>query len=101
MKQLMVLKCAVLIIGISFLSGCIRDTGSSQKNQGPELEGNRFFTLATVVRVNQIEVSRDETHGRDESSVHTPAEAKVFRETIARAWPGARITWAFSWLALS
>ncbi len=64
------------------------------------LKGNRFFTLATVVRVRQIEVSRDTAFGPDESGVHTPAEARVFRETIASVWPGARITWAFSWLAL-
>ena len=100
MKQLSILKQAVLIISVILLSGCIRDNGNSQKDQGPELEGKRFFTLATVVRVRQIEVSRDEAHGWDESGVHTPAEARVFRETIARAWPGARITWAFSWLAL-
>ena len=67
---------------------------------GLHLKGNRFFTLATVVRVHQIEVSRDVAYGPDESIVHTPAEARIFRETIARAWPGARITWAFSWLAL-
>lgn len=65
-----------------------------------ELKGNRFFTLATVVRVHQIEVSRDVAYGPDESSVHTPAEARIFRETIAEVWPEARITWAFSWLAL-
>ncbi|HEX5791445.1 MAG TPA: DUF3863 domain-containing protein [Luteolibacter sp.] len=66
---------------------------------GP-LMGKRFFTLNTVVRVNQIEVTRDQTHGVDESSVHTLAEAKLFRETIEQAWPGAHITWAFSWQAL-
>ncbi len=65
-----------------------------------QLMGNRFFTLSTVVRVNQIEVTRDLSVGTDESSVHTPAEARVFRETVEEAWPGARITWAFSWLAL-
>ncbi|HSH19947.1 MAG TPA: DUF3863 domain-containing protein [Draconibacterium sp.] len=65
-----------------------------------KLMGNRFFTLSTVVRVNQIEVTRDLSVGADESSVHTPAEARVFRETVEEAWPGARITWAFSWLAL-
>ena len=64
------------------------------------LEGNRFLTLNTIVRVRQIEVTRDTAHGPDESAVHTPVEARAFRETIARAWPGARITWAFSWLAL-
>ena len=62
--------------------------------------GHRFLTLNTVVRVRQIEVTRETAHGPDESSVHSPAEARVFRETIEKAWPGARITWAFSWLAL-
>jgi hypothetical protein len=62
--------------------------------------GTRFLTLNTIVRVNQIEVARDTNHGEDESSIHSPAEARVFREAIEKAWPGARITWAFSWLAL-
>lgn len=62
--------------------------------------GQRFLTFNTIVRVRQIEVSRDTAHGPDESSIHTPAEGRVFREAIEKAWPGARITWAFSWLAL-
>jgi hypothetical protein len=66
---------------------------------GP-LMGNRFLTLNTIVRVRQIEVTRDQAHGPDESSVHTAAEARTFREAIENAWPGGRITWAFSWLAL-
>lgn len=65
------------------------------------LLGGRFLTFATVVRVRQIEKTRESAEGPDESSVHTPAEARLFRETIARAWPGAKITWAFSWLALN
>ncbi len=64
------------------------------------LIGHRFLTLNTIVRVRQIEVTRDTAHGPDESAVHTPAEARTFREAIDKAWPGARITWAFSWLAL-
>lgn len=63
--------------------------------------GNRFFTFNTIVRVNQIEATRDSVHGQDESSIHTPREARIFREAIENAWPGARITWAFSWLALN
>lgn len=66
----------------------------------PQLKGGRFLTFNTIVRVKQIEVTRDESHGPDESSIHSPAEAKQFREAIEKAWPGARITWAFSWLAL-
>ena len=69
--------------------------------QESPLMGKRFFTLNAIVRVNQIEVSREETHGVDESTIHSVKEAKVFREAIAKAWPGARITWAFSWRALN
>ncbi len=64
------------------------------------LMGQRFLTINTVVRVRQIEVSRDVFYGPDESSIHTPSEARTFREAIENAWPGARITWAISWLAL-
>ncbi|MCP4313965.1 MAG: DUF3863 domain-containing protein [Bacteroidetes bacterium] len=67
---------------------------------GLQLMGNRFFTLSTVVRVNQIETSRDVSNGEDESSIHGPEEARAFREAVEKGWPGARITWAFSWLAL-
>jgi len=74
---------------------------SKTENPGLQLMGNRFFTFNTVVRVNQIEVSRDVSHGEDESSVHSPAEARVFREAVEEGWPGARMTWSFSWLALN
>ena len=64
------------------------------------LMGNRFLTLNTVIRVNQIEVSRDRNVGQDERSLHTPERVVNFRTAIAKGFPGARITWAFSWLAL-
>jgi hypothetical protein len=73
---------------------------SEQEEVPLQLMGNRFLTFASVVRVNQIEVSRDEHRGVDESTVHSPREARILREAIADAWPGARMTWAFSWLAL-
>lgn len=75
-------------------------TQATPESDKPQLLGNRFLTLNTIVRVRQIEVTRDQAHGPDESSIHTTAEARTFREAIERAWPGARITWAFSWLAL-
>lgn len=64
------------------------------------LLGNRFLTLNTIVRVNQIEATRTVNHGQDESGIHTVAEAKIFRDAITTAWPGGRITWAMSWRAL-
>ena len=87
----------------SFVFGCaaFADDFTSPRSAEPSgLIGQRFLTLNTIVRVRQIEVSRDLAFGPDESSVHTPAEARTFREAIEAAWPGARITWAFSWLAL-
>jgi hypothetical protein len=68
--------------------------------QLPPLLGHRFLTFNTVVRVNQIEAARDKDVGNDESALHTPERARLFRDAIARGWPGARITWAFSWKAL-
>jgi hypothetical protein len=78
-----------------------REEGPAPGDRAPtgEMKG-RFLSLATVVRVRQIETTRDQAEGPDESSVHSVTEARLFRETIDKAWPGARITWAFSWLAL-
>ncbi|MBP6795186.1 MAG: DUF3863 domain-containing protein, partial [Saprospiraceae bacterium] len=95
------------MIGLSFLilsfdklskKPINQETNPSSKNLS--LMGNRFFTFATVVRVNQIETGRNETHGVDESTVHNPESARYFRESVEKNWPGARMTWAFSWLAL-
>ncbi|HEY0271566.1 MAG TPA: DUF3863 domain-containing protein [Chitinophaga sp.] len=65
------------------------------------LMGHRFLTFNCVIRVNQIEVSRDRNVGQDERSLHTPARVSAFREAVAAGFPGAKMTWAFSWLALN
>jgi hypothetical protein len=102
-RSLLLLSIVVLLLSNATLHAEGNQTTSSTDSQpadAPQLMGHRFLTINTVVRVHQIEVTRDVHHGPDESSVHTPAEAKTFREAIETAWPGARITWAFSWLAL-
>ena len=66
----------------------------------PRLMGNRFLTFNTVVRVNQIEVSRDRNAGEDEGSLHTLQSVRMMREAFQKGFPGGRMTWAFSWLAL-
>ncbi len=94
-------KLRRIVFSMALFAPCLLLGEEAQKNPVPAtLMGNRFLTLNTIVRVRQIEVSRTEAHGPDESSVHTTAEARLFRATIENAWPGARITWAFSWLAL-
>jgi len=71
-----------------------------KQNSASTLMGNRFLTFNTVIRVNQIEVSRDRNVGFDERALHTPAKVIAFRKAIADGFPGGRMTWAFSWLAL-
>jgi len=79
---------------------CGSDTSDLRENTPHSLMGHRFLTLNTVVRVNQIEVTRDRNEGEDESALHTLENARRFREAISAGWPEARITWAFSWRAL-
>jgi len=75
-------------------------SGNKTNTDLDSLMGNRFLTFNTVIRVNQIEVSRNKNVGEDERKLHTPDRVITFREAIAAGFPGARITWAFSWLAL-
>jgi len=98
---------SLLLIALAYSSGnafrniwIVPGQMLSQLQPQQPFMGQRFLTLNTVVRVRQIEVTRNTAHGPDESSIHTSAEARAFREAIETAWPGARITWAFSWLAL-
>ena len=64
------------------------------------VHGTRSLTLNTVVRVNQLEVTRERNEGQDEAAIHTPAAAEAFRAAIAEGWPGGAITWSLSWRAL-
>ena len=92
--------CLGVLFGLSLLSSSV----SMQANTGDQeplgLKGNRFLTFNTIVRVNQIEVTRDHNAGEDERDRHTPEQVISFRNAIEKGFPGARITWAFSWLAL-
>jgi hypothetical protein len=93
-------------IGIAFACLILMAAGfpGALKSQNPPKKGSfmghRYLTFNTVVRVNQIEVTRDRNEGEDEAGIHTLAYAKAFREAISAGWPEARITWAFSWQAL-
>lgn len=86
----------MIVISVANSSG--KDNKKSEKLI--PLMGQRFLTFNTIIRVNQIEVSRDRNIGVDERDVHTPEKVIKFREAIESGFPGAKITWAFSWLAL-
>ena len=66
----------------------------------PGLLGKRIITFCSVVRVNQIESGRDQNLGQDEGKIHTLHAVRVLRENFKKAFPGGRMTWALSWLAL-
>ncbi|BBE16635.1 hypothetical protein AQPE_0775 [Aquipluma nitroreducens] len=83
----------------TILSGASTKDNQNQGNSIP-LMGTRFLTFNAVIRVNQIEVARDKNVGEDERDLHTPSVVIKFREAINAGFPGAKITWAFSWLAL-
>jgi len=97
LKSAMLSGGALCIPGISLGSEAQHLPGTTGL---PNLTGNRFLTFNTVVRVNQIEVSRDRNEGVDEAQIHTPQTVQTLRDAFEKAWPGGRMTWAFSWRAL-
>ena len=90
---------SLCLIFCTFLSGASTKE-NLKKSNSISLMGNRFLTFNAVIRVNQIEVARDKNVGEDERSLHTPSVVIKFRDAINAGFPGAKITWAFSWLAL-
>ena len=90
-------KLVLILFAVASMLLCAK---AQESNVPEQLMGNRFLTLNTIIRVNQIEVARDKNEGRDERHLHTPEKVKTFREAVAYEFPEASITWAFSWLAL-
>jgi len=81
--------------------GCKGPTAADKKaSTGDRLVGHRFLTFNSVIRVNQIEVARTRNEGFDEYDRHTPENVRALREALTGGWPGAPMTWAFSWRAL-
>ena len=74
--------------------------GGVEFNSNWPVRGKRVININTVVRVNQIEVSRDCNRGKDEAHLHTVEAVETFRRAVSDAIPEAKVTWAFSWRAL-
>jgi hypothetical protein len=77
-----------------------RSVGQAAAAAAKPLDGRRILTFNSVIRVNQIEVTRTRNEGFDEADRHTPANVRALRDALAAGWPGAPMTWAFSWRAL-
>ncbi len=69
-------------------------------NQTLRDDPTRFLTINAVIRVNQIETTRDRVEGVDEAEFHHPGAIHSLRQAVADGMAGARVTWALSWQAL-
>jgi len=96
MRTYLLTFCLILVTVIGYSAG----KDKTKPDNTIPLMGHRFLTFNTLIRVNQIEVSRNKNVGADERDLHTPLKVKAFRSAIEAAFPDAKITWAFSWLAL-
>src|SRR4029077_5079406 len=64
------------------------------------LNGNRFVTHISLVRVNQIEVSPNRSIGEDESD-NTLDKVRARRDAFTKSCPNGRMTWGLTRLALN
>ncbi len=66
--------------------GCRRnDSTAPNKSLQDGLTGRRFLTFNSVIRVNQIEVTRTQNEGFDEYDRHTPENVLALRLALAEA----------------
>ncbi len=61
----------------------------------------RRITVNTVIRRHQIEATRTRNLWEDESELHSAALVERFSDAVRGVFPGARLTWALSWGALT
>ena len=90
-------KILGFVLAMSVVGGAFGGTAFDSKWS---VQGKRVISINSVIRVNQIEVSRTCNKGTDEAHLHTVAAAERFRKAVSDAIPEAKVTWAFSWLAL-
>ncbi len=98
MKRITILFTVLAALALTTQARVFAQTPAFDSNWS--VQGKRVVNINTIVRVNQIEVARDRNVGNDEAHLHTVEAAERFRQAVADAIPEAKVTWAFSWLAL-
>lgn len=91
----------MLVIGFALAAFGPLDATAAPKPTAPRLARNRFFTFVGILRVNQIEARRDRNVGSDETAANSVENVRALRDAFGKAFPGGRMTWALSWLALN
>ena len=61
----------------------------------------RNLTVNTVIRRHQIEATRTRSLWEDEAELHSAALVERFSDAVRTAVPGAHLTWALSWGAIT
>lgn len=64
------------------------------------MRSKRYLTINCIIRKNQIETTRSQWVGHDETQKHDVPTIRKLEQMIRQGFPEARITWAFSWGAL-
>ncbi len=98
-----VLKSGVLSMGGSILLQSLTSATVSERPKILTTMRGRYLTINTIVRKYQVETTPG-NYAKDyanETSLHDATTVREFAETIRKNIPGARVTWAFSWLALT
>jgi hypothetical protein len=68
----------------------------------PDPLKGRYIAFMSAVRLFPYECTRSRSHGEwMEDKICTPALALKVRNALAESFPGARMTWAWSWGALN
>ena len=98
MRKLVAVASICVVAALPSLAGTA--AGGVEFNSNWPVKGKRVININTVVRVNQIEVSRNTNRGKDEARAHTVEDVETFRKAVADAIPEAKVTWSFSWRAL-
>lgn len=99
-RDFLKLATAAAVSARPLLAAAHQGAGTPVQAAPTSLAGRRILTFNSVIRVNQIEATRSRNEGSDESERHTPANVQALRAAFAEGWPGAPMTWAFSWRAL-
>lgn len=88
----------LILVAIAFEGSLV--SAETVETQPLKIQGGRFLILNTVIRVNQMEVARNLNVGNDLRKIHNPETVAAFRDAVEKGFPGAKVTWAFSWMAL-
>lgn len=91
----------LMVMGPLLLVAGAAEPGTRTDAPGmPTILGRRSITFTSVIRVNQIEAGRTQNLGQDEGRIHTVEAVRNLRQDFTQAFPGGRMTWALSCLAL-